>query len=175
MLYGNRYGEYEGSAELHVVRKSKREKVEENRERAVYSVKNSNERFVEIKRSPEAELIIKLVTEALGKEFYDADAGEYKTVGFGDVCILFRSMTTKLAEDVVSGLTASSIPVSSSVKTNIIDYPEIKLLTNLLSVLVCAERDVPLASVMKVLFKFTNDELAQIRYMAPPISAIKKK
>ncbi|MBR6737689.1 MAG: UvrD-helicase domain-containing protein [Clostridia bacterium] len=164
MIYGERYQGYEGESELHIVQTTKKVKEKLLEDRGVYSVIDSNLRTPSDNRVPEAQLVLNLVRENLGKDYYDPDEKKVKKVGFGDVCILLRGMTNKLASQIVEELTKASVPVSSTVEVKIQDYPEIKLLLNLLSLLVCADRDVPLATVMKTLFKFTPNELAEIRY-----------
>lgn len=166
MIYGDGYATYPGKTQLHLVKKAKRETAKVAEERGVYSVKNTKERFKVLKRSPEAELVVKLVADSLGTEYYNSKDKKMVPVEPKDVCILLRSMTNKLATDIITGLTESGIYATSSIKTEIKDYPEIQLLLNLLSVLVCAERDVPLATVMKTLFKFGDNDLAEIRYRA---------
>ncbi len=170
MIYGGGYGEFEGSAYIHHILKE--EKVDkELQKRGVYSVKSSTENKKSEELSAEAKLVIKLVGDAIGKPFFDVKekdtSKQNKKVGFGDICILLRSVGagSKLADEIVSGLTKLGIPVSSSVKTSIADYPEIKVLLNVISLLCCADRDVPLASCMLNLFNFSENELANIRIL----------
>ncbi len=170
MIYGGGYGEFEGSAYIHHILK------EENAEkelpkRGIYSVKNSTENKKSKELSAEAKLVIKLVGDALSKPFFDVKEKDplkqNKKVSFGDICILLRSVGagSRLADEIVSGLTELGVPVSSSVKTSIANYPEIKVLVNVISLLCCAERDVPLASCMLNLFSFSENELANIRIL----------
>ena len=113
--------------------------------------------------------MLNIISDNLGSVYYDVkekdEAKRKKTIKFGDICILLRAIGSgsKLGEEIVSALVSLGVPVSSSVKKSIEDYPEIKVLTNLLSLLVCAERDVPLATVMLSLWGFTEDELLLIR------------
>ena len=177
MIYGGGYGDFEGEVNLyHILKGEKKE--EETPKRGIYSVKNSTELKKQRDISPEAKLVIKLVGDKLGKTYYDVkekDANKRnKIIGFGDICILLRSVGvgSKLAEDIVSGLTELGVPVSSSVRKNIENYPEIKVLVNLISLLSCADRDVPLATVMLNLFDFSEDELATVRVLASDSSRL---
>ena len=170
MIYGGGYGEFDGGAYIHhILKEEKAEK--EKVKRGIYSVKNSTENKKREGLLPEAKLVIKLVGDTISKPYYDLKEKDpekkIKRVGFGDICILLRavSTTSRLAGDIVSGLTELGIPVSSSVKKSISNYPDIKVLVNLISLLTCADRDVPLASSMLNLFNFTENELASIRVL----------
>ena len=168
MIYGGGYHDFEGKAEIHQILKAEKEDEVEIK-RGVYSVKNSTENKKKADLSAEAKLVIKLAMDTLGKPYYDVkekdETNRYKKVGFGDICILLRSVGggSKLAEEIVSGLSSMGVPVTSSVKRTIEDYPEIKVLVNLIKLLSCADRDVPLATVMLHLFGFSENELAFIR------------
>ncbi len=170
MIYGGGYGEFDGEVRIHHILKGEKQQ-EETLKRGIYSVKNSTEIKKQREICPEAKLVINLVGEKLGKPYFDIkekdESKRIKNVGFGDICILLRSVGSgsKLAEDIVSGLTELGVPVTSSVKKNIDDYPEIKVLVNLISLLSCAERDVPLATCMLNLFDFTENDLTTIRIL----------
>ena len=168
MVYGGGYLDFDGKAEIHQILKPEKEEIAEI-ERGVYSVKNSTESKKKAELSAEAKLVIKLAMDTLGKPYYDVkeknETKRYKQVGFGDICILLRSVGggSKLAEEIVTGLSSMGIPVTSSVKKTIESYPEIKVLVNLIKLLSCADRDVPLATVMIHLFGFSENELSTVR------------
>ncbi len=163
MIYGGLYGDYQGVCQIHLIKKPDRKK-NENAKRGVYSVKNATEKKEQEEVLSEIKFIINLIGERLGKKYYDLKSKKLKTIGFGDICILLRSMgsTSKLGEELVHTLVKMGIPVSSSVKKNISDYPEIKVLLNLIYLLVCAERDIPLATVMLSIGEFSENELSMI-------------
>ena len=164
MIYGKLYKDYEGVCEIHVVPKVKKEETNVL-ERGVYSVKNATEKKEVDETLGEVKLILKIIGERLGKEYYDLKSGTYKTIGFSDICILLRSIgkDARLSEELVQSLIKAGVPVSSSAKKSIKDYPEIQVLLNLLYLIVNAERDVPLATVMLNLGGFSEDELASIK------------
>ena len=168
MVYGGGYLDFDGKAEIHQILKAEKEEIAEIK-RGVYSVKNSTESKKKAELSAEAKLVIKLAMDTLGKPYYDVkeknETKRYKQVGFGDICILLRSVGggSKLAEEIVTGLSSMGIPVTSSVKKTIESYPEIKVLVNLIKLLSCADRDVPLATVMIHLFGFSENELSTVR------------
>ena len=164
MIYGNGYEDYEGVCEMHVVPKVEKPK-QEVAKRGVYSVKFATEKLEEEDVLGEVKVIADIIKDRFGKEYYDLKTRTYKQIGFGDICILLRSIAgeSRLGEELVQTLVKSGVPVSSSVKKNVKDYPEIKVLLSLLSLLVNAERDVPLATVMLSLCGFIEDELATIK------------
>lgn len=169
MVYGNGYGEYTGVTELHLVDVEKQKPEEIVDERGVYSVINATETAKEEETSEEVKTVLNIISENLGSTYYDIKEKEeskrLKRVNFGDICILLRSIGSgsKLGEEIVNALVSLGVPVSSSVKKGIENYPEIKVLLNLLSLIVCAERDVPLATVMLSIGGFNEDELVSIR------------
>ncbi len=167
MIYGNLYADYQGVCEIHVVPKVKRES-EAVVNRGVYSVMNATELKEMDDVSGEVKLILKIIGDRLGKPYYDLKTGSYKEIGFSDICILVRSIggESKLGEELVQSLIKAGVPVSSSAKKCVKDYPEIQVLINLLSLMVNAERDVPLATVMLNFGGFIESELADIKLSA---------
>ena len=168
MIYGGGYGEYLGESIIHVIN-SDDKKDKQEIERGVYSVMNTTEKLGDKETDDEVKLIVKLISETLNKPYYDIrekdPSKRYKKIGFGDIAILLRSIGSgsRLAEEITSTLISLSVPVASSVKKSIKDYPEVKAMINLVSLLNSAERDVPVASVMLNFFNFTENELAIIK------------
>ncbi|MBE5743133.1 MAG: hypothetical protein E7358_00250 [Clostridiales bacterium] len=162
MVYGGLYKDYQGVCQIHLVKKAEKKEKEEVK-RGVYSVINATEKLEEEDVLSEVKFIVNLIGERLGKTYYDID-NKLKTIELKDICILLRSMDSrnKLSTELVHTLMNMGIPVSSSVEKSISEYPEIKVLLNLVSLLVCAERDVPLASVMLSMGGFDESELASI-------------
>lgn len=163
MIYGGLYGDYEGVCQIHLIKKPEK-KVKEEVKRGIYSVANAVDFKEEEDVSSEVKFIVNLIGERLGKQYFDPNTKTMKTIGLGDICILLRAMgsNSKLGEELVHTLVSMGIPVSSSVKKSISDYPEIKVLTNLVSLLVCAERDIPLATIMLNMGGFCEDDLSII-------------
>lgn len=167
MIYGGGY-ESDGLAQIHLIEKNEKQEVQLP-ERGVYSVMNATELKESEDVRDEVKLILNIVSNSLNQTYYDVkekDATKrYKKVEFKDICILLRSIGTgsNLGEEIVSELIKNGVPVSSTVKKSISEYPEIKVIVNLISALVCAERDVPLATVMLNLYNFSEDELYAIR------------
>lgn len=160
MEYGGLYNEYPGRAVYDVIVKDvpKPEPVEY---KGVYSVmKDSVQKKTE--SGAEEKLILKLILDAIGKEYYDIKEKTLKRISFGDIVVLIRSIGG-LGEKIASTLINAGIPVSSETKNSIGEYSEIKSLINLIRLINCARQDIPLANVLLEFFAFTEDELAEVR------------
>lgn len=156
MRGGSRYGGHDGGVFFHTIPAEERE---ERAARGVYSV------LTEIKEKPDAQaqLLCGLIGEEVGTEWFDADEGVVKKVGFGDIAVLVRSDTAG-TERILSALSERGIPVVTTAQVNICSYWEIRLLIDWLSYLDNAEQDIPLAAAMlSRVGLFTEGELARIR------------
>ena len=109
----------------------------------------------------ESKLIAKIIIEEIGKKYYDIKSGTYKEIDFSDIVIL--SATRKKYENLTNELICSGIPVTSDSKTDILKYPEIRVLINILELIDCCSQDLPLVSVMKSIGNFNENELAEIK------------
>ena len=96
-------------------------------------------------------------------EFYDVERKRYRPVQYSDIAVLDRWKKGSIAE-VIAALAAEGVPVSSESPLNICDFPEIKTLIDLLSLIDNAEQDVPLASVLlSPVGGLTEDDLVAVR------------
>lgn len=168
MIYGKKYENFDGIAKIHVINKPEKVKEEKDSISGVYSVKNSENLVKESEISSEAKLVVKLVNDALNSTWYDIkekSENKVKKVEYKDISILLRSvsLTSKLVREITDSLIALGLPISSTGEKEIKNYPEIKVLTSLVSLLVCADRDIPLATVMLSLFNFSEEELKVVR------------
>lgn len=162
MRGGRRYGEHAGGVRFHRVAK---EKAEKQPPKGVYSVLQAE---AGVKAADaQAEEIARIIRSEVGKEWYDADDGIVRRVGYGDIAVLVRK-TTGDAERVVAALSAADIPVTSVSAVNVCDYWEVRLLIDWLSFLDNAEQDIPRAGAMlSSVGRFTDGDLARIRLRFP--------
>ncbi len=161
MRGGSRYGEHAGKVCFHLIPAVPQEAVSE---RGVYSVLQS------MKEPPDAqaEAIVRLVEREVGAEWFDADSGLTKRVGYGDIAVLVRKTKTEDARRVVSALSAHNIPVTTTAKVNVCDFWEARLLIDWLSYLDNVEQDIPLAGAMlSRIGGFSDSDLAKIRLRFP--------
>lgn len=152
----------EGRAELHLLKTPAREKRQYEQPR-LYNILNELKKDEQTKTQPVASLIAELIFSECEKEFYDPKLKTMRPIKFGDIAILTRNKENKFVKDIVKGLNSYGIPVVSVVKENVLDYPEIASLINVLKLIDCFNQDVPLASTLKsAVGKFTDEELAEI-------------
>ncbi len=159
MERGGRYALNDGRVQIHLLKKQE-EKAEEMR--GVYSVKEKSGRK-EKNQSVFAKTIRHIIEEERGKNFFDADKGEYRRVEYSDIAILSRKKQGEISETVAE-LSAQGIPVSSVASVNICDFAEVKTLIDILSLLDNKEQDVPLCTALLSSMGGLNlDDLASIR------------
>ncbi len=161
MRGGSRYGEHAGAVRFHVIPTPPKE---EEKERGVYSVLQSAEE----KPDAQAETIVRLIEQEVGAEWFDADTGLVKRVGYGDIAVLVRKTKTEDARRVVAALSAHNIPVTTTAKVNVCDFWEARLMIDWLSYLDNAQQDIPLAGAMlSRIGGFTDGDLVKIRLRFP--------
>jgi len=150
------------SGRVRVYFSSNEEQAEEEKPaRGVYSVK-ANAGKKQKKASVSARLIKRIIDGERRSKFFDAERGEYRLVEYSDIAILSRKKKGRISE-VVDALTAEGVPVSAVASVNICQYPEIKTLVDILSLLDNQEQDIPLCSALLSIGEITADELAEIR------------
>ena len=114
----------------------------------------------------EGDIVAKIVAAEDGKEIFDVKTSSYRKVSPKDVAVLTRN-SSGFPSEIVRHLKRSGIPVSSSVKNPITDYPEIKLLTDLLKIIVRFADDAPLFACLKsAIGGISETEAAEIRRAA---------
>ncbi|MBP5177775.1 MAG: UvrD-helicase domain-containing protein, partial [Clostridia bacterium] len=132
MVYGGLYDGSDGVAALVVSGSGGAKK--SDLVKGVYSVEKHLELLKRAEPQKEQVAVRKIVESVVGQRYFVTGADgkkEQKTIGFGDIAVLTR--TSKAAVDkTVAELTAAGIPVSSDSKRSIGDYPEIKLIVDLL-------------------------------------------
>ncbi len=160
MLYKGLYQGYEGSCTLHIYNKPTKEKTTPN---GIYSVIEDYELEKVKEYSCQEKLVANLITDALNSTYYDIkesdEKNRVKKIKLKDICILYRYSNSKL----IRTLTNLGIPVTCETKINIIEYPEIKVMVELVKALNGLNNDISLTTVMSKIYNFSLDELAFIR------------
>lgn len=167
MEKGGRYATNKGRVRIRTIPKEKAEKSVAIR--GVYSVE-ANLRKEREKSDAYAREIAQIIRSERNAKYFDPDAGEngeFKRVDYGDIAILSRKKSGRI-ERVVAALSEEGIPVSSVAAINICDYPEVKTLTDILSLVDNAEQDIPLCSaLLSAMGELTADDLTAIRLAYP--------
>ena len=160
MLFGELYEPGKGRVQVHFVGKDDEE--EEEHVWGVYSVRE-NTSFRKAKLSKMAKKIREIIERERMSEYYDVETGTYKRVQYSDIAVLDRWKKGSIAE-VIAALAAEGVPVSSESPVNICDFPEIKLLIDLLRLIDNQQQDIPLASVLlSPIGGLTEDDLVAVR------------
>lgn len=137
-----------GRAEIHFLQKQEKEKKQEERPR-VYDILDHIFDEQEDDTPSVASLVVEIINQELGKKYYDPKTKAEKQVTYGDIAILTRNKNNKFVLDLVKGLNKYGVPVSSEVKENICDFPEILTIINALKLVDSFSQDIPLASTLK--------------------------
>ena len=164
MERGGRYASDSGRVQIHIVPKDKEKKGEDRR--GVYSVEKS---WLKEKRtaSAYAKQIRHIIESERNSRYYDPDAGVFRRVEYSDIAILSRKKNGRIAE-VVAALSEEGIPVTASAAVNVCDYPEVKALIDILSLIDNAQQDIPLCSaLLSSMGELTADDLTDIRLAYP--------
>ena len=162
-IYGKDENEHLGRAELHLLLREKENKGKE--EPRIYNILDEYKKVRDCgEASPTAALVADLIFKECGKVYFDPKTQEERKITFSDICILSRNKNVDFVRDLIKGLVARNIPISSDAGDPILSRPEIVIMTSLLEILDCFYNDVPLATVMKSpIGNFSDEELLTIQ------------
>ena len=93
---------------------------------------------------------------------YDKDKKEMRPLRYGDIAILFRS-TKAYADTYTEIFMAEGIPVYTALTEGYFDTFEISAILDMLSVIDNPRQDIKLAAVLRNIFRFTENMLADIK------------
>ncbi len=131
--------------------------------KGIYSVKQDaeNKHFELIKN--EAMLVVKTITELVGKPFYDANLKQTRNLTYSDFAILSHSNKDENSLALIDLLRAHAIPINLN---NKLDVNESEIMRLVLSILKCANNtadDVDYLATMMCLTDLTLDDVVEIR------------
>lgn len=151
----------DGRAELHFLKKADKEKEEELPR--VYDVLKEAENSEGDKTASVASLLTEIINDELTKAFYDTKEKKFKQVTYKDIAVLTRNKNGTYVSELVKGLSRHGIPVTSDVKENVCDFPEISMMVCALKAVDCFSQDIPLAATLKSpIGGFSDEDLAEI-------------
>ena len=114
--------------------------------------------------SAETALYAHIINQKLGMEIYDAGLKKKRKATFSDIAILSRTNEGKYIAKIAKGLAKRGIPVATGVADNVLEFPEVYLLTAILRLIDCFMQDVPLVTVLKSpVANVTMEELLKIK------------
>ncbi|MDY6367677.1 MAG: UvrD-helicase domain-containing protein [Clostridia bacterium] len=178
LIYGEKYDGHEGRFNIYVLNEEKEDN-EKTSVSEIYDVlkaaKETTEKVIEDVKT-EARFLATIINNELNSEYYDIEEKRLKKISYGDIAILSRN-GIEFADDVVKGLEELGIPVTFDGETSILDYSEIAVLTAFLKTVDNFNDDVSLATTMKGLFGFTDEDLATVslKYYSSEIAETKGK
>lgn len=168
------YGGYPvgyGKTVLHEVSVTKKAK---NLQTGVYDLVNAAEDTDVSDAFAEGDAVAKIIEEELNDEIFDAKTGLKRKVGLKDIAVLTRN-SSGFTSEIVRRLKRYGIPVASSAKNPIRDYPEIKLLYDFLRLIDYFADDAPLIACLKsAIGGLDEEDIAEIRRSAPEKTNNKK-
>ncbi|MBQ9117941.1 MAG: UvrD-helicase domain-containing protein [Clostridia bacterium] len=128
----------------------------------VYSVKSGKKKGAK-GYSAQVQKVLQIITqEKKYGQWYDVKSSRYQKVDYGDIAVLYRNASGEVA-DLSAALSAADIPVVGGDSLNVCDYPEIKTMIDLLSLIDNERQDIPLCSALVSLQEISNQQLSQIR------------
>ena len=120
----------------------------------------------ELEAHAAADCIRRVMSEG---KVWDREAGAFRSVRYGDIVILLRSLTG-WGDVYARVLNAAGIPAHTESRTGYFTTIEIQTLLNLLRIVDNPRQDIPLAAVLKSMIGgFTDVELAKIKSAYPDV------
>ncbi|KAB3533440.1 helicase-exonuclease AddAB subunit AddA [Alkaliphilus serpentinus] len=142
----------EPSLQLHIIEKNLPEE---------FALEDELEELEDIE--VEARIVAKTIKEALQKNIYDDQLGEFRRTQYRDIVVLLRA-TSNWASVFTEVFMEEGLPSYADINTGYFDAIEVKLFLSLLRILDNKRQDVPLISVMRSpIGGFSVDELITVR------------
>lgn len=111
----------------------------------------------------EAEYIAQTVMKMIAEGYQVKDGDSYRNVTYGDFAVLMRN-ANKHAPSYVDTLIKCGVPAFCDSSYSFLSSPEIRVMTNFLSIIDNPELDIELLSVMmSTIYGFTSDDMTAIR------------
>ena len=169
LIYGKRFPEgYDGRFEIHAITSNKTAgKVEEEKSAEIYDVLKNLTPEEDADERATVEEVIKIIETETGKNgtaktYYDLKDKKEKKVEYKDIVILISKSSVEVSA-LVKALIKRGIPITYQEEEQLLDYPEIKTIINILSAINCMAQDIPLANVLKSTYGgFTDEDLLAI-------------
>lgn len=112
----------------------------------------------------EAVMVANRIEEMINSHYQvrDKKNGGERDIKYSDIAILLRSFGD-YGQTYADVLNARGIPVKSPSETGYFDTFEVQNILNMLSIIDNPRQDIPLAAVMRNIFRFSDEELAKIK------------
>ncbi|MBQ8615038.1 MAG: UvrD-helicase domain-containing protein [Clostridia bacterium] len=127
----------------------------------VYSVKKHKQ--MEKTNDKEAMLVVKIITELIGQEFYDANQKIKRKLTYNDIAILSNSDKDESASVLVDLLKEHAIPVNRNNKLEVDSSETIRLVLSILKCVNLTADDVDYLATFLSLTDLTIDDVVELR------------
>lgn len=139
------------------------EKSDETVASGLYSVKNSQNISVLKSKNKEAMLVLKIISDLIGTEFYDANLKQNRKLTYKDIAILSRSEKDESARTLIDLLKNNAIPLNVNNKLEVNSSESIKLVLSILKCVSGLADDVDYLATFLSLTNLTIDDIVEIR------------
>lgn len=139
------------------------EEKEADFDQGYYSVKDHKQVKNITTKDKEALLVLKIITELIGKEFYDANAKQNRKLTYKDIAILTHSDKDESSEILTGVLKAHHVPFNVNNKLEVDSSEAIKLILSILKCVTGVADDVDYLAMMLSLTDLTIDDIVKIR------------
>ncbi len=136
---------------------------EESSASGVYSVKEASEEEQSVNSNAEAILVLKTITELIGTKFYDANTMQERILEYKDIAILSRSEKDEDAQDLISLLKESGIPVNTNNKLEVLKSEAVRLILSILKCVSGVADDVDYFASFMALSGLQIDDIVRFR------------
>lgn len=161
LIGGGLYQQAPGRTQLHFLQKEKTQT--EKEQPRIYDILQEIEKPCNSEQFDISSLIAHIIEEELQKTIFDVKQKKFRNLTFSDIVILSRNKKDSYIPKVVKGLAQRGIPVLSEVSQNVLDFPEVQTLVNVLKLVDCFLQDIPLISTLKSpVANISDEELAEI-------------
>ena len=129
----------------------------------LYSVRNDNNKQTTSTTMKEAILVLNIITNLIGTDFYDAKLNKMRKLTYKDIAILSRSEKDESARVLIDVLKSAYVPVKINNKMDTHDSEGIKLILSILKCIVGIADDVDYLSFFLSFTDLTIDDIVKFR------------
>lgn len=145
--------------QIMLVKESRDEQVAQG----LYSVKNHQETNSLKTRDKEALLVLNVINDLVGTDFYDAKQKRTRKLTYKDIAILSRSEKDESAQTLIDLLKVNAVPLNINNKLVVAESETIKLLLSILKCVIGTADEVDYLATFLALTDLTIDDVVEIR------------
>lgn len=129
----------------------------------LYNVKNHKTTPICTTTMKEAMLVLKIITDLIGTEFYDAKKNITRTLTYKDIAILSRSEKDESAKTLIDLLKQNAIPLNINNKLVVEESEGVKLILSIIKCVIGTADDVDYLATFLSLTELDLDDIVSIR------------